>query len=54
MKRICVILLAAALSASVFSCKEKTASDNEAGSGIKDSTMKEELKKTTENGGDAH
>jgi hypothetical protein len=53
MKRICVILIAAALSAGVFSCQEK-ADDHEVGKGLKDSTMKKELDKTTKNGGDAH
>ncbi|HSY61032.1 MAG TPA: hypothetical protein VK796_04105 [Cytophaga sp.] len=66
MKRICVILFAAGLSAATLSCKENTSSENakdhlhEAGDNIKnavDSTseaIKEETKKTTKNDGDAH
>jgi len=58
MKRIYVILFAAALSASFFSCEEKTSSDKANGhdseEGVKDTAMLKEMHKTTENGGDAH
>ena len=69
MKRIYVILFAAALSTAVFSCEDKASSDSsentkerveEAGTDIKHAAdsageaIKEESKKTTKNGDDAH
>jgi hypothetical protein len=55
MKRIYVIVLAAAFSASIFSCEEKPATDrvNEPGDSIK-KTIENESEKTTKHGSDAH
>ncbi|WP_018341462.1 hypothetical protein [Cytophaga aurantiaca] len=59
MKRIYVILFTAALSASMFSCENKTSSETpkdrieEAADSV-NKTIKEESKKTTKNGDDAH
>ncbi len=54
MKRIYVIVLAAAFSASILSCQEKSSEKlNEAGDSIK-KTIETESEKTTKNGSDAH
>ena len=55
MKRIYVIVLAAAFSASLFSCEEKPSTEklNETGDSIK-KTIENESEKTTKNGSDAH
>ena len=59
MKRIYIILFAAALSAPIFSCKEKTPSEKlndrieEASDSVKNA-VETESEKTTKNGSDAH
>ncbi len=66
MKRIYVIIFAATLSAFIFSCENKTASEtmkdkiDNTGDDIKNTSqdvkedIKEESQKTTKNGSDAH